>query len=72
MAADPGFAIHASAFDAADFLLEQPRADPALGHGLLRQWRARGTPYLLRHQVEADGRAIMCVQQERRDWRPSP
>jgi len=73
-ATDPEFAVRASnaAFAAADFLLEQPRAGPALGHGLLRKWRVRGTSLLLIYQIGTDGIAIVRVQHDRSDWQSLP
>ncbi|MGV1682791.1 type II toxin-antitoxin system RelE/ParE family toxin [Sphingopyxis sp. NJF-3] len=69
-AIDPEFAIRASdaTFAAADFLLEQPRAGPVLGHGSLRKWKVRETPILLIYQIESHGIAIVRVQHDRSDW----
>lgn len=67
---DPEFAIRASdaTFTAADFLLDQPRAGPVLGHGPLRKWKVQGAPLLLIYQIDANGIAIIRVQHSRSDW----
>lgn len=67
---DPEFALHAidAALDAAEFLLERPRAGPALNEGSLRKWRVPDAPLLLIYQIESQGILIARVQHNRSDW----
>ena len=67
---DPEFAIHAidTALDAAEFLLERPRAGSALNGGSLRKWRVANTPLILIYQIEDQGILIARVQHNRSDW----
>ena len=67
---DPEFAIHAidAALDAAEFLLERPRAGSALNDGSLRKWRVANTPLILIYQIEDQGILIARVQHNRSDW----
>lgn len=67
---DLEFAIHAvdAALEAAEFLLERPRAGPAINDGSLRKWRVPNTPLILIYQIEAQGILIARVQHSRSDW----
>lgn len=71
---DPEFAVGAidAALEAAEFLLDRPRAGPALTDGALRKWRVPATPLLLIYQVEPDGILIARVQHNRSDWQTLP
>ena len=67
---DLEFAIHAvdAALEAAEFLLERPRAGPAINDASLRKWRVPNTPLILIYQIEAQGILIARVQHSRSDW----
>jgi plasmid stabilization system protein ParE len=67
---DPDFAISAidAALDAAEFLLERPRAGHALNDGSLRKWRVPNTPLILIYRIEPEGILIARVQHNRSDW----
>ena len=67
---DLEFAIHAvdAALEAAEFLLERPRAGPAINDGSLRKWRVPNNPLILIYQIEAQGILIARVQHSRSDW----
>src|SRR3546814_8719004 len=57
---DPEFAIRAidSALEAAEFLLDRPRAGPTFTDGALRKWRVPATPLLLIiYQIETGSEA---------------
>jgi plasmid stabilization system protein ParE len=72
---DPEFAIRAidSALEAAEFLLDRPRAGPTFTDGALRKWRVPATPLLLIiYQIEPDGILIVRVQHNRSDWQSLP
>ena len=67
---DPGFAVHAidAALEAAEFLLDRPRAGPTFTDGALRKWRVPETPLLLIYRIEPDGILVVRVQHNRSDW----
>jgi len=71
---DPEFAVRAidAALDAAEFLLDRPRAGPTFTDGALRKWRVPATPLLLVYRVEPDGILIARVQHNRSDWQSLP
>ena len=74
MMIDPEFGFRAvdAALDAAEFILEHPRAGPQITNGSLRKWRVPATPLLLIYQIEPGGILIARVQHNRSDWQPVP
>lgn len=70
MVTDPEFGFRAvdAALDAAEFLLEHPRAGQQITDGALRKWRVPTTPLLLIYQIEPGGILIARVQHNRSDW----
>ena len=71
---DPEFAVRAidAALQAAEFLLDRPRAGSTFTDGTLRKWRVPATPLLLIYQIEPDGILIARVQHNRSDWQILP
>ncbi len=71
---DPEFAVRAvdAALEAAEFLLDRPRAGPTFTDGALRKWRVPATPLLPIYQIEPDGILIARVQHNRSDWQSLP